>query len=63
MSRFKVGVFMKKGKRVKYIYWAYTIWFNPEWEGCREMEVEARTGAEAKKIAIEKVRAEMENGR
>lgn len=31
---------------------AYTMWANEQWPGCRVYEVEATSGAEAKKIAI-----------
>lgn len=45
-----VGVFPPdEGSRT---YMAYTLWYNPQWPRCREHEVEAVKGTEAKKIAI-----------
>jgi len=37
----------------KPLYMAYTTWYNPQWKGCCEHEVEAVNGTEAKKIAVE----------
>ena len=57
MSLFKVGLFRRKGaKGVKYI--AYTVWYDPDWNGCEVFEVEAPNGTQAKKRAIEMARAE-----
>lgn len=51
----KVGVFThysaNKKRRLPRVH-AYTIWFNPSWEGCCMHEVDACNGTEAKKIAI-----------
>ena len=52
---FTVGVFRHPGaKKMKYM--AYTTWYNSQWEGCTEVEVEATSGSEAKKKAIGIVR-------
>jgi hypothetical protein len=53
MKTFRVGTFMH-GKRVH----CYTLWYSPEWDGCIEYDVEAETGAEAKKKAAALRRAE-----
>lgn len=47
----KVGVFPvgKSGKR----FAAYTLWYNPEWEGCCEHVVEVPQRRMAKTEAIE----------
>jgi hypothetical protein len=39
------------------IVMAYTTWANPAWDGCITYEIEAATGAEAKRIAIARRRA------
>lgn len=38
---------------------AYTTWASPSWDGCKVIEVKAKDGTEAKKIAI-RLRKEME---
>lgn len=55
MKIFKIGVFTEKGPR-KRKYRAYTTYYNPSWEGCRVVNVEAKNGTEAKKKAIEIMR-------
>lgn len=55
MKIFQVGVFTIKGPR-KRKYIAYTKYYNPFWEGCRVINVEAKNGTEAKKKAIEIMR-------
>jgi hypothetical protein len=47
----KVGVFPPDESDRHYR--AYTRWYNPEWPGCCEHEVEAINGTEAKKLAIQ----------
>lgn len=50
---FKVGTFYRTSdgplcvSRIQ----AYTVYYNPKWEGCLEIDVEATSGSEAKKIA------------
>lgn len=50
----KVAVFKISGKAgdKKSHYTAYTVWYSTDWEGCAVVEVEAKNGTEAKKIAI-----------
>lgn len=57
----KVGVFPPSGD--SHVYMAYTRWYNPQWPGCCEHEVEAVNGTIAKKIAIKehKERCEVSN--
>jgi hypothetical protein len=50
----KVGVFTDADGRHPR---AYTLWYNPEWDGCCEHIVRASSGAEAKKLAIRDHRA------
>lgn len=38
---------------------AYTRWYNPNWQGCVEYDVEAKRGTEAKLIARERRLAEL----
>jgi hypothetical protein len=47
----KVGVFPNDEGSSGYR--AYTTWYNPQWPGCCEHEVEAVNGTEAKKLAIQ----------
>lgn len=49
----RVGVFGDVRASSKPYYRAYTTWYNPEWKGCCEHQVEAINGTEAKKLAIE----------
>jgi hypothetical protein len=51
MPQFKVGVFPRNGKRTRR-YTAYTVWYNPQWNGCCEHLVIAANGSEAKAAAI-----------
>lgn len=46
-----VGVF-PFGEDRPHRFNAYTLWYNPEWQGCCEHNVEAINGSEAKKLAI-----------
>ena len=41
---------------------AYTRWYSPEWKGCIEYKVLAKSGAEAKKIACQRRREREEKG-
>ena len=54
MKKFRVGTFYD-GRHFS----AYTLWYNTDWGGCIEYEVEASNGTEAKKIAL-KLRREAE---
>ena len=62
MKVYRVGSFWNPelGKRGRAT--AYTMWFDEQWSGCIIHEIEAESGAEAKKIAI-KLRTEMELGK
>lgn len=55
MGKFKIGVFTSKGKN-KLKYRAYSTYYNPEWTGCRVIEIEAPNGTIAKKNAIDIVK-------
>ena len=33
---------------------AYTLWASPSWTGCRVYEIEAASGVEAKRIAVDR---------
>lgn len=55
-KKFKVGVFRHKKEKGGYSYLAYTTWYNPLWEGCIQVEVEAENGTQAKKLAIKQIR-------
>ena len=52
IKKYKVAVFPKIGKRGLRCD-AYTMLYNPAWTGCNMVTVEASSGAEAKKRAIE----------
>jgi hypothetical protein len=54
MKKILVGTFYD-GRRFS----AYTTWYNPQWPGCIEYEIDAMNGTEAKKLAI-KLRREKE---
>lgn len=47
----KVGVFPFSETK-PHRFNAYTLTYNPQWEGCCEHTVEAKNGTEAKKLAI-----------
>ena len=59
MKKYRIGTFWNPelGKRGRAT--AYTMWFDEGWEGCIVMEIKTVSGAEAKKIAIQR-RTEME---
>lgn len=52
MPKFAIGVFTSMGKN-KLRYRAYSTYYNPNWEGCRVIEIDAPNGTEAKKKAID----------
>lgn len=56
LKSFRVGVFTDVGARGPR-YRAYTTWYSPDWLNCQVVEVAARNGTEAKKLAIAQVRA------
>lgn len=58
-KQFEVAVFVERGKRV-WKFHAYTLWYNPAWDGCNIIHVEARNGTEAKKLAIARIKAKMD---
>ena len=62
MKKYRVGTFWHPhlGKRGRAS--AYTMWFSEAWPSCIIMEIEATSGAEAKKIAIKR-RTEMERAK
>jgi hypothetical protein len=47
----KVGIFPFDERNTRFM--AYTTWYNPQWKGCCEHEVEAVNGTEAKRLAIQ----------
>ena len=49
---YRVGVFVHKKDNGRYTYSAYTQWYSPSWSNCREYDVEAANGSEAKKKAL-----------
>lgn len=59
MKEFKVYTFKSKRENGTPLYLAYLRDANPEWEGCKVINVMATTGNEAKKIAID-LRKKME---
>lgn len=59
MKRFTVGTFFHaselRGRRLTASRInAYTSMFNPNWDGCIVYEIEAASGAEAKRIAVQR---------
>ena len=54
MKEFKVGVFEEQRSIA---IRAYTMWFNPKWDGCCLHRVQAENGTAAKKLAIAEHRA------
>ena len=57
----RVAVFPYRGKR-GYRFNAYTRIYNPEWEGCNLVDVEAANGNEAKKLAVDIIRTRLTLG-
>ena len=57
-GRRRVAVFVGRTSR-GYIFTAYLRDYNATWSGCNVVEVSAQNGADAKKIAIAKVKAMM----
>jgi hypothetical protein len=55
---FMVGVFSFPAPRARdgVKLTAYTTWYNPTWDGCCEHVVQAATGEEAKRAAMEEHR-------
>lgn len=51
--KFRVGTFWHDGRdgHMKGAT-AYTRWYSPSWDGCKEYDIEAESGREAVKIAI-----------
>jgi hypothetical protein len=47
----KVGIFPFDGRNTRFM--AYTTWYNPEWPGCCEHEVEVFERRDAKAKAIQ----------
>lgn len=71
MRKFKVGTFCRKedrdaaenrGRFIKRDVLAYTYWYGSDWDELVEYVIEAKSGTEAKKIAIEmRIRDEQYN--
>ena len=59
MNEYTVAVFVERGKRA-WKFRAYTMWFNPAWSGCNLVKVTAESGTEAKRKAIDVVKARMD---
>ena len=51
---FVIGTFCEPGETRKSKVSAYSSWYSSAWEGCIEITVTAESGAEAKKLAIQK---------
>lgn len=67
MKRIKVGTYYRpeerSGRPVRASHInAYTYWYNTNWPGCVEYEVEAANGTEAKRVAVRR-RLEHEQAR
>lgn len=59
MRTYRVGTFAEdRGPKRKPRVSAYTMYYSPEWSGCVEYDIEAESGAAAKKIAIARRREE-----
>mgnify|MGYP001603779525 FL=1 len=61
MTKFKVAVFPRMGKK-GYLFSAYTKTYNPQWDGCNEVSVNAENGTQAKKLAIAIIKNALANG-
>lgn len=54
MRTIRVGTFYSPGdKLIASHIRAYTVYYDPEWEGCIVYDVEAESGKEAKAIAVQ----------
>lgn len=64
MATFRIGTFYEPRMGPPLISWvsAYSRWYAASWDGCIEYDIEAESGAEAKKIARAK-RLEHEKAR
>jgi hypothetical protein len=49
---YSVATFCSREGGRKPKFSAYTLWYNPEWDGCVMIDVMASSGAEAKRKAI-----------
>lgn len=56
--KIKVGTFITHRRDKMPIISAYTKWYNSGWTGCKEYEIEAKNGEEAKKLAVKRRRLE-----
>lgn len=55
-KRIKVAVFVHATRTGRDAYTAYTRWYSEEWPGCNIVEVEAKNGDCAKRLAIKEVK-------
>lgn len=59
LKEFTVGTFFhpdgkaRGGLLPKRLFTAYTLWYSPDWKGCIEYVIKARSGKEARCDAIE----------
>lgn len=58
----KVAVFVHASRTGRDAYMAYTRDYNPEWPGCNIIEVEAKNGDCAKRLAIKEVKRRLMAG-
>lgn len=63
LKNIHVAVFVHLRENRKPMITAYTRWFNPSWSGYNGIDVQAKNGTEAKKIAIAEIKARLADGR
>jgi hypothetical protein len=63
ISQHVVGVFVRHNDSSGFSFSAYLRDYNPGWRGCNVVGVEARNGKEAKKLAIEKIKKRLREGK
>ena len=62
MTIFDVAVFVQEREKGKVpMITAYTIWYSEDWPGYNKIQLEARNGTEAKKLAKRIVRERYKN--
>lgn len=63
-KKIEVAVYVHKDirKRIGYDITAYTYWYNPNWTGYNQVFVIAENGTEAKRKAIQWMKAMLKSG-
>ena len=64
MKKWTVGVFVRRGNRVPWLFSCYTLWYDPHWDGFLgkyAVEAQTRTMADAKAIYL--AQADLDAGR